>query len=125
MSESDYDVIITEIMANPEASFDTGGEWFEVYNNSGFDINLLGVTLQDDGGQFFDSSYQYGRPATFPTGRLIPGWVEGLQLMRPGDRWMMFIPSDLAYGKAGAPPAIPPNADLIFEVELEKVHAYD
>ena len=87
------------------------------------DVNYEGRLA--DGGQFFDSSYQYGRPATFPTGRLIPGWVEGLQLMRPGDRWMMFIPSDLAYGKAGAPPAIPPNADLIFEVELEKVHAYD
>ena len=69
-------------------------------------------------GTVFDSSVQRGQPAEFPANRLIPGWVEALQLMRVGDKWMLYIPSDLAYGERGAGGAIGPNQTLIFEIEL-------
>jgi FKBP-type peptidyl-prolyl cis-trans isomerase FklB len=68
-------------------------------------------------GQEFDSSYKRGQPATFPISGIIRGWTEALQLMPVGSKWQIFIPSDLAYGPAGRG-QIPPNAALIFEVEL-------
>ncbi len=70
------------------------------------------------GGEEFDSSYKRGQPALFPVGQLVPGMTEALQLMKVGDKWQLFIPSALAYGAEGRPGAIPPNATLIFEVEL-------
>lgn len=73
-----------------------------------------------DGTQF-DSSYDRGQPATFPVGGVIPGWTEALQLMKPGAKWELFIPAELAYGAHGSPPAVPPAAALIFEVELLEV----
>ncbi len=73
-----------------------------------------------DGTQF-DSSYDRDQPATFPVGGVIPGWTEALQLMKPGAVWEIFIPADLGYGSHGSPPAIPPGAALIFEVELLEV----
>ena len=72
-------------------------------------------------GQVFDSSVQRGEPATFPLNRVIPGWTEGVQLMKEGAKYTFFIPSDLAYGPHGIPNAIPPHSTLIFEVELIKV----
>jgi FKBP-type peptidyl-prolyl cis-trans isomerase len=75
-----------------------------------------------DTGALFDSSYERGEPAAFPSDALIPGWVEALALMKPGDRWMLYIPADLAYGKRGTPGGpIPPDAPLQFEVELVSV----
>ena len=74
----------------------------------------------DDGGEVFDSAFQRGEAAIFPTNRVIPGWTEALQLMKPGDRWLMHVPGNLAYGPRGNGP-IPPNAALIFEVELMDV----
>ena len=76
-------------------------------------------TLVD--GTEFDSSYKRGEPASFPVGGVIPGWTEALQLMKEGSKWELAIPPALAYGERGAPPVIPPNAALVFEVELLKV----
>lgn len=71
-------------------------------------------------GTVFDSSYQRGQPAAFPLDSLIPGWSEGVQLMTVGSKYRFTVPSDLAYGAAGAGNAgeIPPNAVLQFDVEL-------
>ena len=73
-------------------------------------------TLLD--GTEFDSSHKRGRPAEFPVNGVIKGWTEALQLMKVGAKWMVYIPSDLAYRDRGAGRLIGPNATLIFEVEL-------
>ena len=79
-------------------------------------------TLMD--GTEFDSSYKRGQPATFPVNGVIKGWTEALQLMKEGAKWMLYIPSDLAYGETGtAGGPIGPNTPLIFEVELVSIKA--
>jgi FKBP-type peptidyl-prolyl cis-trans isomerase FklB len=72
-------------------------------------------------GSEFDSSVSRGQPATFKVDGVIPGWTEALQLMKESDKWQLFIPAALAYGERGAPPRIPPQSTLIFEVELISV----
>ena len=73
-------------------------------------------TLTD--GTVFDSSVARGEPAEFPVNRLIRGWTEALQLMQVGDKWMLYIPPELAYGDRGAGDLIGPGETLVFEVEL-------
>jgi FKBP-type peptidyl-prolyl cis-trans isomerase len=69
-------------------------------------------------GSVFDSSVQRGQPATFPVNGVIQGWQMALQKMKVGDKWMLYIPSDLAYGEQGSQGAIGPHEVLVFEVEL-------
>jgi len=69
-------------------------------------------------GTKFDSSHDRGQPATFPVGRVIPGWTEVLQLMKPGDKWSVVIPSELGYGNRQVGDKITPNSVLLFDVEL-------
>ncbi len=73
-----------------------------------------------DGTQF-DSSYDRGQPATFPVGGVIAGWTEALQLMKPGAKWQLVIPAELAYGERGAGQDIGPGSTLLFDVELISV----
>ena len=72
-------------------------------------------------GKLFDSSYKRGQPATFGLDRVIKGWTEGVQLMKPGATYRFVIPPELGYGARGAPPAIGPHATLVFQVELLSV----
>lgn len=72
-------------------------------------------------GTVFDSSVDRGEPASFPLNGVIAGWTEGVQLMKAGDKFRFFIPSDLAYGANGAGGLIGPSATLIFDVELLEV----
>jgi FKBP-type peptidyl-prolyl cis-trans isomerase FklB len=73
-------------------------------------------TLPD--GKVFDSSYDRNEPATFGVGEVIPGWIEALQLMKPGGKYRVVIPASLAYGENGAGDVIGPNSTLVFEIEL-------
>ena len=78
-------------------------------------VNYRGTLID---GKVFDSSYDRGQPATFVLNQVIPGWTEGVQLMKVGSKYKFYIPSALAYGEQGAGNAVGPNAPLIFEVEL-------
>ena len=84
------------------------------------------VTVQYRGklldGSEFDSTYTRGAPATFTVNGVIPGWQEALVLMRPGAKWQLFVPPELAYG-ASPKPGIPAGSLLIFDVELLSVKA--
>jgi FKBP-type peptidyl-prolyl cis-trans isomerase FklB len=81
-------------------------------------VNYRGTLLD---GTEFDSSAKAGKPATFRVNGVIPGWTQALTRMKPGDKWQLFIPSDLAYGESGRPPTIGPGAALIFDVELVSI----
>lgn len=84
------------------------------------EVHYTGTLLD---GTKFDSSVDRGVPATFGVTQVIPGWVEALQLMKEGDKWRLFIPSQLAYGPTGTPGGpIGPNQTLLFDVELIKVY---
>ena len=74
-------------------------------------------------GDEFDSSYNRGKPAQFKVNGVIKGWTEALMMMKKGSKWEIFIPPELGYGKKGVPGTIPPNAVLIFELELIKPRA--
>lgn len=80
------------------------------------------VTVHYEGkltdGEIFDSSYDRGRPESLKPGELIEGWKEALTLMKPGDQWTVFMPPNLAYGAEGKGDAVPPNAVLVFEIDL-------
>lgn len=74
----------------------------------------------DAGGPAFDSAFERGESATFPVAAVVDGFSEVLKLMKPGDRWIAYLPYQLAYGPGGKGP-IPPAADLVFEIELVSV----
>ena len=81
-------------------------------------VNYEGYTLD---GKVFDSSYKRGKSIEFYIGNMIAGWNEGLQLMKPGGKAFLLVPSGLAYGEKGFPNLIPPHTTLAFEVELVAV----
>jgi FKBP-type peptidyl-prolyl cis-trans isomerase FklB len=81
-------------------------------------VHYHGTTID---GSVFDSSVERGEPISFPLNGVIPGWTEGLQLMKEGDKFQFVIPAKLAYGERGPSPKIGPNSTLIFDVELLKV----
>ncbi len=89
--------------------------------NKGVVVQYLGKLVSD--GRIFDQSFERGQGIPFPLGqgRVIPGWDEGIALLKEGARASLFIPSELAYGAAGAGSDIPPNSELMFYVELEEV----
>lgn len=68
-------------------------------------------------GTVFDSSYKRGEKANFPLSNLVKGWQIALPMMKPGDKWTIWLPAELAYGNAGSPPNIPPGATLEFDIE--------
>mmetsp|Transcript_38506 Transcript_38506/g.42575 ORF Transcript_38506/g.42575 Transcript_38506/m.42575 type:complete len:245 (-) Transcript_38506:66-800(-) len=82
------------------------------------DCHYLGKLID---GTFFDGSYKREQPLTFSPDQVIAGWTEALQLMVEGDKWELYVPSELAYGDNGRPPAIKGGDALIFEMELIKV----
>lgn len=76
-----------------------------------------------DGTVFDSTALHGGQPISFPLNRVIAGWTEGVQLMKEGGEIVLYLPSELAYGRRGTPGGpIPPDADLIFEIKLEKVN---
>lgn len=81
-------------------------------------VNYRGTLID---GTEFDSSYKRGQPATFPLNGVIKGWTEGLQLMKTGSKYQLFVPANLAYGERAVSPELGANATLIFEVELLEV----
>ena len=72
-------------------------------------------------GQEFDSSYKRGQPSTFAPNQVIKGWTEAMQMMKEGDKWELYIPSELAYGESQRGQYITPGAVLVFELEIVKV----
>lgn len=80
------------------------------------------VTVNYRGELINGSEFDSGQGISFPLSGVIPGWTEGLQLMKEGGKYRFFIPSELAYGESGAARVIPPNAALVFDVELVKVN---
>ncbi len=96
----------------------TAGEGASPGPDDQVEVHYRGTLID---GTVFDSSYDRGQTVTFGVTQVIPGWTEALQLMKEGDKYNLYIPSELAYGAGGAGQVIGPNSTLIFEVELIKV----
>ena len=72
-------------------------------------------------GDVFDTTKTQGGPAVMPLQDLVPGWMQALPLMRPGDEWILYVPPALGYGPEGRPPTIPGNSVLVFDLQLRDV----
>ena len=97
---------------------DTAGEGDSPKETDTVKVHYAGRLLD---GTTFDSSYDRGQPAEFPVNGVIKGWVEVLQLMKPGAKWEVWIPSEIAYGARGAGQNIGPNETLNFTIELLEI----
>ncbi|MFC2147444.1 peptidylprolyl isomerase [uncultured Eudoraea sp.] len=136
--ESSRELRLQEEKSKAEAELDKVASGFDK-TNSGLRYKILKkgdgnkaakgntVSVHYEGsltnGQVFDSSYQRNQPIDFQLGigQVIPGWDEGISLLKVGDKARFVIPSELGYGSAGAGGVIPPNATLVFDVELMEV----
>ena len=118
---------LAENMKRPEVTVTGTGLQYEVLKQgSGPHPELSDEVRIHYKGEFldsteFDSSWKRGEPVTIPLSGVIPGWSEGVQLMNVGSKYRFYIPGDLGYGEAGAPPVIGPYETLIFEVELLEI----
>ncbi|MDM3870870.1 FKBP-type peptidyl-prolyl cis-trans isomerase [Porticoccus sp. W117] len=97
----------------------TAGEGASPNASDTVEVHYHGTLID---GTVFDSSVQRDQKISFPLNRVIPGWTEGLQLMKEGGKYEFYIPSELAYGPNPRPGPIGPNAVLVFEVELFRVN---
>lgn len=79
-------------------------------------VHYTGARCRD--GVIFQSSHDFGQPVTFPLGSVIPGWTQGVPGMKVGGIRRLIIPAALAYGDRSPAPGIPPNSDLVFDIEL-------
>eukprot|EP00444_Apocalathium_aciculiferum_P044531 CAMPEP_0183526406 /NCGR_PEP_ID=MMETSP0371-20130417/21306_1 /TAXON_ID=268820 /ORGANISM="Peridinium aciculiferum, Strain PAER-2" /LENGTH=158 /DNA_ID=CAMNT_0025725755 /DNA_START=56 /DNA_END=532 /DNA_ORIENTATION=- len=95
-----------------------GGGKFHPTKDSPCETHYAGTLID---GTEFDSSYKRGKPTTFAPKQVIKGWTEAMQLMVEGDKWELYIPSDLAYGERGAGGKIPGGAALVFQMEILKI----
>jgi FKBP-type peptidyl-prolyl cis-trans isomerase FklB len=125
--KSASEAFLTEFAQKPDVvTLDSGlmyvvekeGDGASPASSDSVKVHYRGTTVD---GTEFDSSYERGEPVEFQVDRVIPGWTEALQLMQEGDKWQLAIPADLAYGSQGRGGIIPPEAALIFDVELLEV----
>merc|ERR1719473_1752407 len=121
--------------AEPSSQLDLGGGLTlavlkpgdgKTFPKSGDKLTMHYTGTLADGGSKFDSSRDRGQPFQFTigVGQVIPGWDEGVMKMSLGQRAILRIPSDMGYGRKGAGGVIPPNADLVFDVELLDIHSH-
>jgi FKBP-type peptidyl-prolyl cis-trans isomerase len=128
-AKGESEAFFTELKKNPKILSTASGLHYEVIaEGTGpkplptdtVRVHYTG-TLVD--GTKFDSSVDRGEPAEFPLNGVIPGWTEGLQLVSAGGKLKLYIPSTLGYGEQGAGGSIPPNATLLFDIELLEIKA--
>ena len=113
----------------PEVKTTPSGLQYEVIKSGdvnsptakGIDTVVVNYRVALFDGEDIENSFKSGQPAVFPVMGVIKGWIEVLQLMRKGDHWKVYVPSELAYGAAGNGQAIPPYSTLKFEISLEDI----
>ena len=123
----DGEDFLAEVAKRPEVTVTESGLAYEVLKEGAgksptatetVEVHYHGTLID---GTVFDSSVERGQTIEFPLNRVIPGWTEGVQLMKEGAKYRFYIPYDLAYGAQGSAPKIPPYSALVFDVELFKV----
>jgi FKBP-type peptidyl-prolyl cis-trans isomerase len=121
------EVFLAENAKRPEVTVTPSGLQLEIISDTDGvkpgpgDVVLVHYRGATINGTVFDSTYEYGEPAWIPLDRVIPGWSEGIRMMKEGSTAKLYIPPHLAYGEYGAGAAIGPNAVLIFDVELIEI----
>ncbi|MGO3702164.1 MAG: FKBP-type peptidyl-prolyl cis-trans isomerase [Candidatus Saccharimonadales bacterium] len=97
------------------------GDGAEVAEGATITAHYTGALCKD--GTIFQSSHDFGDPVTFPLNRVIAGWTNGVPGMKAGGTRRLIIPSEMAYGSVRAAANIPPNSDLVFDIELVEIES--